>query len=174
MYRMDLTATDFWIGRVVALVVISFVLLACDNRAAADTWEDARIAVTVGKFEQIEELPKNLPPHLRVPPEAGHNYIKVVINIARTENIYLTSANPLLVDEEGSTYKKVLMGFQGANFTDRHDANSLKYYPPGAVLTGFYEIPEEAMPTNIRINYKYLNSLEEDEEEENGSIDIKI
>jgi hypothetical protein len=83
------------------------------------------------------------------------------------------SADSHLIDTDGHEYKKKLMGFTGGTLRDRHDVNSDQYFGQGSIFTFFYELPIKARPSNLRLNYSHLTSLDE-KTEQNGQIDIKI
>ena len=173
--KKDLTNTVFLVVIFVPVYLLFFTLFSGGGKADEKVWKDDRIAITLDEFERMNKMPDGLPAHVKVPPKEGYNYVKIVLTISRAENIYLTSVDFYLIDSEGRKYKKIIMGFKGGTLKDRSDVNSLLYFGKGATFTSFYEVPINAKPSTIVMNYSYLKSLKENNKEEKKSqIEIKI
>ena len=142
--------------------------------ADENVWNDDRLTMVLDKFERMGAMPKGLPARFRVPPKKDHNYAKVAVSISRAENIYLMLPNFILIDSEGGEYKRIITGYKGGNFKDKHDAKSLLSFAKGAIFTSFFEVPIMANPSNIIVDFNYLESLEEENKKEEGQIKIKV
>jgi hypothetical protein len=175
MKKKDLTNKVFLAGIFVPIFLLFFSLFSGASNADEKVLKDDAIVITLDKFERINKMPDDLPAHLKVPPEEGNDYVKIVLTISRADNIYLTSVDSYLIDSKGREYKKIIMSFTGGTLKDRSDVNSLFYFGKGATITIFYEVSIKAKPTNINLNYTYLNSLKENKEDEKkGQVGIKI
>jgi hypothetical protein len=118
-------------------------------------------------------MPDNITSYLKVQPKQGNDYAIIILAVSRLKGVYRTSVDSLLIDTEGREYKKTLKAYSGRKLRDKSAVNSGLHFVKGATFTFFYELPIKAKPLNLKLNYSYLKSLEENTEKK-GRIEIKI
>jgi hypothetical protein len=173
MKNNKFTNKVFLAGIFVAIILGVSTLFIQRSKAEEKVWEDGRIGITLGKLERANKMPDNIPSYLKAQPQQGNDYAIVILTVSRLKGVYLTSADSLLIDTEGHEYKKTLKAYTGRKPRDKSVVNSGLHFVKGATFTFFYELPIKAKPSNLKLNYSYLKSLEESAEKK-GQIEIKI
>ena len=167
------TKNVFLAGVFVAIILGVFTLFIQRSKAEEKVWEDERLGLTLDKLERANKMPDSIPSYLKSQPKQGNDYAIIKLTVSRLKGVYLISADSLLFDTEDREYKKTLKAYTGRKLRDKSAVHPGLHFIKGATFTFFYELPIKAKPSKLKLNYSYLESLEESTEKK-GQIEIKI